>query len=733
MPRHCVDSITGDLTEPQREAVTYGDGPLLVVAGAGSGKTRIITRRIAYLAREGVPPDRMLAVTFTNKAADEMRRRVEALGGHNVLVATFHSFCARLLRREIARLGMTSSFSIYDQADSARVARQICKEINLDPVTYPPARLRDQISLQKRLLKSPEQCAREAVGISEQTAAEVYVRYEERLRASNALDFDDLLVKTVELFRTCPAVLQQYQETYLHVLVDEYQDTNLSQHLIARALQGKHHYITAVGDPDQMIYTWRGARLENILEFDRDFPGAHVVTLERNYRSTANILRVASVCIGFNELRHDKVLWTVSEPGEPVRVLQFSDSYNEAERIAETANELIEAGTPSSEIAVLYRTNYQSLPLEDSFASRGLPYQVVETVAFFERKQVKDLRSYVQILVNPDDDEAFLRVVNVPRRGIGRRTIERLRQIARRTGKSLLRTAKSPSELDELGSRAKSALANFCELYDRLASLSRKTVLSFLKALIKQTGYVEAVPLEEREDTQEIIDHLLGYVKQYDRRHPGGELVGFLEQTALISDVDGWNSATQAVPLMTLHSAKGLEFDVVFISGLEDGVLPHERALAQNPYGDEQYGLEEERRLMHVGMTRARKKLYLTHARKRMIRGREQPVSPSRFLEELPLDGVVREFVDAEPTWKSTAGQFAGEAQFALKQKRAPLRIMDGDEGRIGAGVRVVHPSYGEGVVANVDSAGKYLLVRVDFGQCGVLTLLVSPDDFEPL
>jgi len=734
MPKRSADPITADLTEPQREAVLYGDGPLLVIAGAGSGKTRIITRRIAHLTREGIAPDRILAVTFTNRAADEMRRRVETLVGRDVLVTTFHSFCARLLRREIAALGMQPSFSIYDQADSARVVRQICKEMKLDPTTYQPARLRERISLHKRRLQTPEQSTGQAVGIGEQTESRVYARYEERLRASNALDFDDLLGKVIELFNVCPEILRQYQETYLHVLVDEYQDTNLPQHLIAHALQGKHRNITAVGDPDQMIYTWRGARLENILEFDKDFPAAHVVTLERNYRSTANILRAASTCISFNQMRHDKLLWTDSEAGEPVRVMQFRDSYDEAQRIAQTVQELIEGGSEPNEIAVLYRTNYQSLPLEDSFASLNLPYQIVDTVGFFERKQVKDLRAYVQLLVNPDDDEAFLRAVNVPRRGVGDKTIEKLRQSARRAGGSLLRTARRSSELDELDSRSRHALERFCTLYDDLASVQHKTVLSFLKHLIEETGYVEAVPPEEREDAEEVIDHLLEYVTQYDRRQPGGDLVGFLEQTALISDVDGLNPRAHAVPLMTLHSAKGLEFDVVFISGLEEGMLPHERALRENPYGGEDYAVEEERRLMHVGMTRARRKLYLTHALKRMIRGMEQTVRPSRFLSELPEEGVAWESDGPAVTVGFGAARPVQETQFVLERKRAQLKVLDGDgNGRISAGARVAHPSYGEGVVASVDSAGKYVLVRVAFLERGVLSLLLSSDDVERL
>ncbi len=736
MSRRRTDPILDDLTEPQREAVTYGEGPLLVVAGAGSGKTRVITRRLACLVGQGVPPDRILAITFTNKAAEEMRRRVESLVGAGATVKTFHSFCAWLLRRGIPHLGRDAGFSIYDRTDSLRVVRQIVREMDLDRDTYQPARLLDRISMHKDSLEGPEQCVREAIGFYEQTAAEVYRRYDERLAENNALDFDDLLFKTVELFRTRPEVLQQYQKSYLHVLVDEYQDTNLPQHLIARALQGRHRNITAVGDPDQMIYTWRGARLENILEFEEDFPGAHVITLERNYRSTANILHAASVSIGFNTLRRQKVLWTESAPGEPVHVLEFEDPYAEAEWLGDTVAEMFEGGVSPREVAFLYRTKYQSLPLEDALASRSIPYQVVDTVGFFDRKQVKDLRGYMQLLLNSSDEEAFLRVVNVPSRGIGKKTLERLRGIARRDGKPMLVTARNASALEELGTRARNALAGFCELYERLASLKCDSIFAFLKQLLRQTAYMQSVPEEDREDVQEVLNYFLSYAKQYDRRSPGGDLLGFVEQTALISDVDGWNTGASAVPLMTLHSAKGLEFDVVIITGLNEGILPHQRALEENPYGNEIYALEEERRLFHVGMTRARKRLYLTHSSTRFIMGREESVSPSRFLQELPQEAVQRESSRPALESEDPAVQFARQAQEVVHRKRtlrAPgrtgsvLQVVDGSaQNGIANGARVVHASYGEGVVVGVESAGKHQMVRVAFSQHGVLTLLLS-------
>jgi DNA helicase-2/ATP-dependent DNA helicase PcrA len=420
-----------------------------------------------------------------------------------------------------------------------------------------------------------------------------------------------------------------------------------------------------------------------------------------------------------------------------VRVLAFPHAYEEAEWAADTVEGLIEEGIAPGEIAFLYRTKYQSVSLEEALATRSVPYQVVDTIGFFERKEVKDLRAYMQLLLNPRDDEAFARIVNVPSRGIGKKTLNRLQETARRTGQPLFRAVHDPAGLDQLGTRAQSALRAFCELYGRLSSLRFDSIYSLVKQLIRETDYLNAAPPEEREEAQEILDYFVGYAKQYDKRHPGGDLAGFMEHTALISDVDGWNASAKAVSLMTLHSAKGLEFDVVIVTGLDEGILPHQRSLEENSFGDEAHALEEERRLLHVGMTRARKRLYLTHAQMRMVRGQEEPVSPSRFLQELPHEGVQRESVGGELPQESPALQFAREAPEIVerKKKSVPIRpqskpllqIVDGRTGqRLASGTRVVHASYGEGVVVSVDSAGKHHMVRVDFPGHGVLTLLLS-------
>ena len=721
-PQH--DPATSDLTEQQRLAVCHGPGPLLVVAGAGTGKTRVITRRIAHLVRAGTPPHRILAVTFTNKAADEMRRRVEIMVGADTTVTTFHSFCARLLRRDAKHLGLEPSFSIYDRADSLRTVRRIVRGMDLDAETYPPAKLLNTISVHKDRMETPKQVAEQALGTEEKTRAEIYRRYSAAIADSNAVDFDDLLVRTIELFNTHPAALQRLQDRYIHVLVDEYQDTNLPQHLIAHALQGKHRNITAVGDPDQMIYTWRGARLENILEFEQDFPGADVIILERNYRSTGHILHAASSCISHNRLRHDKALWTESESGEPVRVREFDYPAEEAEWIAEAAAELIEAGRPGREVAVLYRTKFQSQPLERAFSARTIPYQVVDTVAFYDRKQIKDLRAYLQLLANPRDDEAFRRIVNVPARGVGQTTLARLEASAAAQGLSLLAAAHKPGAVAGLAGRAKSALAKFSALYDELAAMPDNAVQPIIKQIVERTAYLNSVPAEERPDAREVIDVFLDEAAAYDERADAGGLTGFVEQVALKSDQDGINSQASAVPLMTLHAVKGLEFDVVFICGVEEGVLPHQRSLEENPYQDESYALEEERRLLHVGMTRARKLLHLTFARQRMVRGVYSDTGPSRFLDELPDEGIDRPASEESDT---SASAFAGQAAHIIRRKRRPrgqaAALDDGTELVVGG--KFQNEKYGEGTIVGLESAGKRCLVRVEFPRHGVLTILL--------
>ncbi|NLW50579.1 MAG: UvrD-helicase domain-containing protein [Candidatus Brocadiaceae bacterium] len=719
--------ITAGLTESQKEAVCFGEGPLLVVAGAGSGKTRVITHRIAHLLGGGVAPENVVAVTFTNKAADEMRRRVEALVGRSVQVSTFHSFCALLLRRHATRLGRAEGFTIYDRADSMRVVRRVIKDLELDPATFSPTAVLNYISLHKDRVEGPEQCAQSALGYQDEGFVRAYRAYEARLVESNAMDFDDLLLKVLDLFRTCPDVLARYQDRYVHVLVDEYQDTNLPQHLIARALQGKHHNITAVGDPDQMIYTWRGARLENLMEFEEDFPGAQVVTLERNYRSSGCILKASSACIEFNIYRRPKQLWTEREDGARVLLGEFADSYAEGRWVARQVSDLIEGGTAPGDIAVFYRTKQQSLPVEDAFAGLSLPHQVVDSVGFFDRRPVKDITAYLRLIVNPRDDEACLRVINTPARGIGARSVERLMAAAAPRGVSLMEAVRDVGDCPGLSARARQAVGGFRELHRDLSALDETSMATLIGRLVARIEYLERQSAEERADTEETVDQLIGYAKQYDERAPEGGLMGFLEQAALVSDVDGWNAQAGAVPFMTLHSAKGLEFDAVFIVGVEEDVLPHRRALDDDQHGTEEAAVEEERRLFYVGMTRARHRLFLTHARTRTLRGRTEAAEPSRFLGELPGDCV--ELVEATPPTPAPAAAFAREMDYVLKDKKIALRILDGDGTRLARGARVSHPRFGEGMILSTESMGARHVVRVNFFNHGTMSLVLGPDE----
>jgi len=723
--------VLAGLTDPQREAVTYGKGPLLIVAGAGSGKTRVITCRIAWLVSQGVPPGRILAITFTNKAADEMRRRVAALVGSSVYVSTFHSFCARLLRRHISRIGLESSFTIYDRADSLRMVRRIVNDLDLDDTSLRPADLLGYIGSRKDRVMGPEECRKKALGFEGERMARVYAVYQERLTASNALDFGDLLLKTVELFNAAPDVLSSYQDEYLYVLVDEYQDTNLPQHLIARALQGKHRNITAVGDPDQTIYTWRGARLENLMEFEEDFPGAHLVMLERNYRSSGNILRASNGVIRHNYYRRDKRLWTDDPSGPPVAVRHFPDSYAEARWVAGEVRELLGEGIDPTEIAVFYRTKQQAAPLEISFSELTLPCQVVDSVGFFDRRAVKDQRAYLQLLVNPRDDVACQRVINSPSRGIGRRTVERLRAAAATKRCSLMAAIADVENVAGLSARAKAAVGRFRQLLTELREPDGGSVEQFVRRLADRTDYVSRQRPDERQEVADVLDLFFAYARDYDQRHPGGNVIDFLEQTALVSDVDGWKADSAAVPLMTLHSAKGLEFDAVFLIGVEEDILPHRRALEEHTHGTDTEALEEERRLFYVGMTRARKRLFITCADRHSVQGRELPALPSRFLDELPAEGVDRGRVE-RPGAPAAVEDAAEDLAYVLKRKRITLEILDGDGDRLAPGVRVSHRMYGEGEIETVEMLSSRLMLKVDFYERGKMTMLLSPEDVAP-
>ncbi len=723
--------LTG-LNKTQKQAVTFGDGPLLVVAGAGSGKTRVITHRIAYMVAAGVSPEKILGITFTNKAAAEMERRVSEMAGAGVTIKTFHAFCAMLLRRSVHHLGYDRSFTIYDRSDSLRVVRRRCKTFDLDPSEYKPGDILNGISAHKDRLESPREAAEKAEGEWDRQLVRVYDKYEEELAENNALDFDDLLFKTVQLFREHPEVLKYFQEKYEYIMVDEYQDTNLAQHVIAKALQGRHRNITAVGDPDQTIYTWRGARMENVMDFEKEFPGGTIIRLERNYRSTANILRAASHAVSHNVNRYEKRLFTDEKCGPPVVVGGHPGAPEEATWVSKKIRALSDGGRSMPTIGVLYRTKHQSGEFEKVFAQDGISYQLVDTIGFFERKAVKDIAAYLHVIVNPKDQIALRRIINVPSRGIGARTLQRIEKIAASAGKQVLEAILDSECRNALPPRAARAVGGFAEMFGELQNACRnaQSIRDAVEKVIVKTKYMSSVKKEDREETEELLDYFLGFAEQYQLQNPDADLQGFMEQSVLASDVDGWSPETGTVSMMTLHAAKGLEFDVVFLAGVENSILPHSRALEDRTSMDGDEAMEEERRLFHVGMTRARKQLFLSYASERMIRGKFENTGESSFLMELPNEGVSWERVASKTRrWgnsyrysraNSRKGNVGGRKKKAAV-KRPPKKNAPSDTARkldgVAPGKEISHNIYGEGTVISVTNMGKKKLMKVDFAR----------------
>ncbi len=629
---------------PQRLAVLHGDGPLLILAGAGSGKTRVLTGRIARLVDEGVPPYRILAITFTNKAAAEMKERVALLCGEkarDAWIMTFHAMCARMLRRDIEKLGYTNAFTIYDADDQASLVKECLKHLNLSDKEYVPSAVRAVISDAKNKLLSPQEWfSASPRGYREQKYLDIYKLYEERLRKQNALDFDDLLVRTLELFLEHPPVLAYYQDKFDYVMVDEYQDTNHAQYELTRLLAGQKRNLCVVGDDDQSIYGWRGADIRNILDFERDNPDAAVIKLEQNYRSTSVILDAANGVIRHNEGRKDKRLWTQRDGGAPILVRQVQNEHEEAERFLRDAKRLAAEGVPYGDMAALYRMNTQSRVLEEALVRGGVPHRMVGGFRFYERAEVRDLIAYLRVLENPADDQCLLRVINTPRRGIGDTTVAVLREASLNQGANMLDIVLGGGA-DALPPRAQAAVAAFSDLMARLFACKEvMTPSELLKAVIEETRYRAALQAGKDEDAQERldnIDELAGAVSEYEASSEQPTLAGFLEHVALVSDIDALRETGGAVTLMTLHSAKGLEFPCVWMMGLEEGVFPHSRALVDDAQ------MEEERRLCYVGITRAMDRLILSSAQCRTLQGRTTLQQPSRFLSEIPEHLIARE------------------------------------------------------------------------------------------
>ncbi len=712
--------LIDSLNPPQREAVIHTSGPLLILAGAGSGKTRVLVHRIAHLIRErGVASQRILAVTFTNKAAHEMRERVDALLGGRVArpiwIGTFHAACSRILRADGEAIGVPAAFAIYDQEDQRKVIRDALDELGFDERRYPPPLIHSMIGRAKDEALDVVRYAARATTFMEEAAVRIWQVYQRVLRTRGALDFDDLLLETLRLFDEHPDVLYRYQERFEHILVDEYQDTNHAQYLLVRALAGRHRNVTVVGDDDQSIYKFRGADTRNILEFERDYPDATVVTLEQNYRSTKTILAAAHAVIQHNPHRHPKQLWTSNADGVPVTIYEALDGTDEARFVAVEIQKRTAAGARLREIAVLYRTNAQSRLPEEECLKAGIPYQVVGSVRFYERKEIKDILAYLRLTVNAGDQASLSRALATPRRGIGDVTLQRMAAHAAEAGCTILDAMRRPQMLDGLPRPAARAIEEFTGIITTLtdAAATRSASEVIAQALVV-TGYQTMLQDEATEEALGRIENLRELVTvaqevEESTGEPG--LAAFLQHLALVADVDTYRDDAEAVTLMTLHSAKGLEFPVVFVTGLEEGLCPHIRAL------DEDGGLDEERRLCYVGFTRAKAELLLTHARTRSIFGSPSVAVPSRFLEEIPQ--ALTASVVARPAWAEDAGA-AGRAS----RGGAPRRPVQ----TFAVGARVRHAKFGEGQVLEVEGEGDAAILTVRFaGAVKRLALSYAP------
>ena len=625
-------SLYDNLNEPQREAVFHTDGPLLILAGAGSGKTRVLTHRIAYLIEErGVNPWHILAITFTNKAAGEMRQRVDDLvgfGSESVWVSTFHSACVRILRRFIDRLGYDNRFTIYDTDDQKTLMKEVCRKVDIDTKKFKERMLLSVISSAKNEMILPEEFEMNAGGdFLQQKIARAYREYEAQLKANNALDFDDLLVKTVQLLETQPDVRENYQERFRYIMVDEYQDTNTVQFRLVSLLAGKYRNLCVVGDDDQSIYKFRGANIRNILDFEKEFPDARVIKLEQNYRSTGNILNAANHVIRNNKGRKEKTLWTAKGEGDKIRLRQFDTAYDEAEFIAEDVKEEVREGASYKDHAVLYRTNAQSRLLEEKFVAMSIPYKIVGGINFYARREIKDILAYLKTIDNGMDDLAVRRIINVPKRGIGLTTINRIQESAAQRGIGFYEALLAPDLIPGVG-RSASKLDSFAALIEYFkGQAERESLTDLLGEIIEKTAYIENLDADDPEDAQariENIDELVSKAAAYEEdcqdRGEKATLSGFLEEVALVADIDSLDENQDYVVLMTLHSAKGLEFPHVYLAGMEDGLFPSYMTIT----ADDTEELEEERRLCYVGITRAEEKLTLTCARRRMISGETQ-------------------------------------------------------------------------------------------------------------
>jgi DNA helicase-2/ATP-dependent DNA helicase PcrA len=731
MPETDVESLLADLTEPQRQAATHVDGPLLIIAGAGSGKTRVITRRVAYLVHQGIPPASILAITFTNKAAGEMKHRVGQVLGRPLhdfgkldqrwpTICTFHSLCLRILRHYAPRIGLPSNFTIYDSADQTRLIKDALKLLDMSVTNFAPASVHGAISNAKNQLLSPEAYSRQANEFYQRQIARIYTKYQQLLTQNNALDFDDLLLRTTDVYRQHPDVLAELQERFGYIMIDEYQDTNHAQYVLAHALALKHRNMCVVGDPDQSIYAWRGADIQNILDFEKDYPDATVVRLEQNYRSTKTILALASKLIANNTQRKDKTLWTENPDGERAMVAICQDEYDEAQLVTRELQHLHDQdGHDWNQMAIFYRMNALSRVMEDALRRANVPYQIARGVEFYNRKEIKDVLAYLRVVANPNDEVSLGRIVNVPTRGLGDQSVKQLQTFAVGNGISLWQTLERAGEVAGVSSRAVNSARQFVELVSQwreLAAGNARTndifaakkgpVQTIMEDVFRRSGMEASlkkahVGEEKGEGAIENVEQLISSAAEFDGGNPEGTLDEYLSMISLVSDTDHLKDAGGAVTLMTLHAAKGLEFPVVAMIGMEEGVLPHSRARGSPAE------LEEERRLCFVGITRAQQRLIMTKAAYRTMRGLRERTVTSPFLSEMPEEAM----------------EVTDRTGMAFEFHAAPAQ--HGGR-RFKRGQLVRHPTFGMGRITEVDEMGPQTRAIVEFNSAGRKTLILE-------
>ena len=733
-------SIYDTLNAEQREAVFHTEGPLLILAGAGSGKTRVLTHRIAYLIEEkGINPWNILAITFTNKAAGEMRERVDDIvgfGSESIWVSTFHSTCVRILRRHIDRLGYDNNFTIYDSDDQKTLMKDVCKLLQIDTKTYRERTILSAISSAKDEMVTPEEYELNAYGdFSKKKIAEAYKEYERQLKANNALDFDDLLVKTVQLFQTQPEILEYYQDRFRYIMVDEYQDTNTVQFKLISLLAAKYKNLCVVGDDDQSIYKFRGANIQNILSFEKEFEDTKVIKLEQNYRSTSTILDAANAVIKNNVGRKAKSLWTENGEGEKIQFRQFDTAYDEAEYIVGDIRERVDNGKAAyCDHAVLYRTNAQSRLFEEKMITANIPYKIVGGVNFYARKEIKDLLAYLKTIDNGKDDLAVRRIINVPKRGIGLTTVNRITEAAQQRGISFYEALCSADLVPGLG-RSISKLESFAAMIEYFRKEAEHlSITELMEEILTETGYVEELKAEGEEEAEarlqnidEFLNKIAAYEESCEEELP--TLSGFLEEVALVADIDSLDEESDYVVLMTLHSAKGLEFPYVYLAGMEDGIFPSYMTIT----ADDPTEIEEERRLCYVGITRAKKELAMTCARRRMIRGETQYNKMSRFLKEVPPQllstGKIVEKEELELPKQNSYVQAKQSFQakpFMISKPVQQFGVKSGEGLSYGVGDRVRHMNFGEGTVTAITEGGRDYEVSVDFDSAGTKKMFAS-------